>query len=79
MGQNAITKFLNTHSNILMEQRCSVKADAYWLLDLIESISRHYKRMHEDFIIIDLIVAEDDKASITVEDTKGIFFKQGFS
>jgi hypothetical protein len=54
-------------------------ADAYWLLDLIESISRHYKRMHEDFIIIDLIVAEDDKASITFEDTKGIFFKQGFS
>ena len=52
------------------------KADAYWLLDLIESISRHYKRMHEDFIIIDLIVGKDNKATITFEDTKGIFFKQ---
>ena len=51
-------------------------ADAYWLLDLIESISRHYKQMHEDFIIIDLIVGEDNKAIITFEDTKGIFFKQ---
>ena len=26
------------------------KADAYWLLDIIASISRHYKQMHEDFI-----------------------------
>ena len=52
------------------------KADAYWLLDIVASISRHYKQMHEDFIIIDLIVGEDNKASITFEDTKGIFFKQ---
>ena len=52
------------------------KADAYWLLDIIASISRHYKQMHEDFIIIDLIVDEDNKATITFEDTKGIFFKQ---
>ena len=49
------------------------KADAYWLLDIVASISRHYKQMHEDFIIIDLIVDEDNKASITFEDTKGIF------
>ena len=52
------------------------KADAYWLLDIVASISRHYKQMHEDFIIIDLIVGEDNKATITFEDTKGIFFKQ---
>lgn len=52
------------------------KADAYWLLDIVASISRHYKRMHEDFVIIDLIVGEDNKATITFEDTKGIFFKQ---
>ena len=52
------------------------KADAYWLLDIVASISRHYKQMHEDFIIIDLIVGEDNKAIITCEDTKGIFFKQ---
>ena len=52
------------------------KADAYWLLDIIASISRHYKQMHEDFVIIDLIVDEDNKATITFEDTKGIFFKQ---
>ena len=52
------------------------KADAYWLLDIVASVSRHYKQMHEDFIIIDLIVDEDNKATITFEDTKGIFFKQ---
>ena len=52
------------------------KAGAYWLLDIVASISRHYKQMHEDFIIIDLIVVEDNKATITFEDTKGIFFKQ---
>ena len=52
------------------------KADAYWLLDIVASVSRHYKQMHEDFIIIDLIVGEDNKATITFEDTKGIFFKQ---
>ena len=55
------------------------KADAYWLLDIVASISRHYKRMHEDFIIIDLIVDEDNKATITFEDIKGIFFKQDIS
>ena len=43
------------------------KADAYWLLDIVASISRHYKQMHEDFIIIDLIVGEDNKATITFE------------
>ena len=36
------------------------KADAYWLLDIVASVSRHYKQMHEDFIIIDIIVGEDN-------------------
>ena len=31
------------------------KADAYWLLDIVVSVSRHYKQMHEDFIIIEML------------------------
>ena len=33
-------------------------------------------RMHQDLIIIKLIVNQDNKASITFEDTLGIFFSQ---
>ena len=51
-------------------------AQSYWLLDIINSISRLYKRMHQDLIIIKLIVNQDNKASITFEDTLGIFFSQ---
>ena len=51
-------------------------ADAYWLLDIIESVCRTHKEIHNDFILIELSVCEDNKATITFEDTKGIFFKQ---
>ena len=51
-------------------------ADAYWLLDIIESVCRTHKEIHNDFIIVELLVNKDNKATITFEDTKGIFFKQ---
>ena len=52
------------------------KADAYWLLDIVESVCRTHKEIHNDFILIELSVNKDNKATITFEDTKGIFFKQ---
>ena len=51
-------------------------AQSYWLLDIVNSVCRFYKRMHLDLIIIKLIVNQDNKASITFEDTYGIFFSQ---
>ena len=51
-------------------------AQSYWLLDIVNSVCRFYKRMHQDLIIIKLIVNKDNKASITFEDTYGIFFSQ---
>ena len=51
-------------------------AQSYWLLDIVNSVCRFYKRMHQDLIIIKLIVNQDNKASITFEDTLGIFFSQ---
>ena len=51
-------------------------AQSYWLLDIVKSVCRFYKRMHLDLIIIKLIVNQDNKASITFEDTYGIFFSQ---
>ena len=44
-------------------------AQSYWLLDIVNSVCRFYKRMHQDLIIIKLIVNKDNKASITFEDT----------
>ena len=52
------------------------KAQSYWLLDIVNSVCRFYKRMHPDLIIIKLIVNQDNKASITFEDTLSIFFSQ---
>ena len=52
------------------------KADAYWLLDIVESVCRTHKEIHNDFILIELSLNKDNKATITFEDTKGIFFKQ---
>ena len=52
------------------------KADAYWLLDIVESVCRTHKEIHNDFILIELSVNKDNQATITFEDTKGIFFKQ---
>ena len=51
-------------------------AQSYWLLDIVNSVCRFYKRMHQDLIIIKLIVNKDNKASISFEDTFGIFFSQ---
>ena len=51
-------------------------AQCYWLLDIVNSVCRFYKRMHQDLIIIKLIVNKDNKASISFEDTYGIFFSQ---
>ena len=51
-------------------------AQSYWLLDIVNSVCRFYKRMHQDLIIIKLEVNKDNKASITFEDTYGIFFSQ---
>ena len=51
-------------------------AQSYWLLDIVNSVCRFYKRMHQDLIIIKLVVNQDNKASITFEDTLGIFFSQ---
>ena len=52
------------------------KAGAYWLLDIVESVCRTHKEIHNDFILIELSVNKDNQATITFEDTKGIFFKQ---
>ena len=52
------------------------KAQSYWLLDIVNSVCRFYKRMHQDLIIIKLEVNKDNKASISFEDTYGIFFSQ---
>ena len=49
-------------------------AQSYWLLDIVNSVCRFYKRMHQDLIIIKLEVTKDNKASISFEDTYGIFF-----
>lgn len=51
-------------------------AQSYWLLDIVNSVCRFYKRMHQDLIIIKLEVNKDNKASISFEDTYGIFFSQ---
>lgn len=51
-------------------------ADAYWLLDIIESVCRTHKEIHNDFILIELSVCKDDRATITFEDSKTTFFKQ---
>ena len=51
-------------------------AQSYWLLDIVNSVARFYKRMHQDLIIIKLEVNKDNKASISFEDTYGIFFSQ---
>ena len=51
-------------------------AQSYWLLDIVNSVCRFYKRMHQDLIIIKLEVNKDNKASLSFEDTKGIFFSQ---
>ena len=51
-------------------------ADAYWLLDIIESVCRTHKEIHNDFILIELLVSKDNKATITFEDAKCVFYKQ---
>ena len=51
-------------------------ADAYWLLDIIESVCRTHKEIHNDFILIELSVCKDNRATITFEDSKTTFFKQ---
>ena len=51
-------------------------ADAYWLLDIIESVCRTHKEIHNDFILIELLVSKDNKATITFEDAKRVFYKQ---
>ena len=51
-------------------------AQSYWLLDIVNSVCRFYKRMHQDLIIIKLEVNKNNKASISFEDTYGIFFSQ---
>ena len=51
-------------------------AQSYWLLDIVNSVCRFYKRMHQDLIIVKLEVNKDNKASISFEDTYGIFFSQ---
>jgi len=36
-------------------------AQSYWLLDIVNSVCRFYKRIHQDLIIIKLIVNQDKK------------------
>ena len=54
-------------------------ADAYWLLDIIESVCRTHKEIHNDFILIELSVNKDNQATITFEDAKNTFYKQQIS
>ena len=55
------------------------KADAYWLLDIVESVCRTHKEIHNDFILIELSVNKDNQATITFEDAKKTFYKQQIS
>ena len=55
------------------------KADAYWLLDIVASVCRTYQQIHNDFVIIELSVNQDNKATITFEDAKTTFYKQDIS
>ena len=52
------------------------KAQAYWLLDIVQSIYGQYPQMREDLVQITLMVYENNTATITFTDSKGKFYRQ---
>lgn len=52
------------------------KAQAYWLLNLIQGVYVQYQQMKEDLVHISLMVNQDNTAKITFTDSKGEFYKQ---
>ena len=54
-------------------------ADAYWLLDIVESVCRTHKEIHNDFILIELSVNKYNQATITFEYANNTFYKQQIS
>ena len=54
---------------------CDV-AEAYWLLDLVDSIVRTTPKINEDLILITLTVDSNYTAKITFEDSESIVYEQ---
>lgn len=55
------------------------KAGAYWILDIVNSLffeEKYAKKMNGDFIAIKLNVVENNKATITFEDSESKFYSQ---
>ena len=52
------------------------KAEAYWLLNIIQGIYIQYPQMREDLIQITLMVYENNTATISFTDSKGEFYRQ---
>ena len=52
------------------------KAEAYWLLNIIQGIYIQYPQMREDLIQITLMIYENNTATITFTDSKGEFYRQ---